>query len=58
MKISVKEDSVKVGKKMISLELPLELYEELRKACRKSCLGTSAIVRLAIISYLKGGEPR
>lgn len=54
MEVVIKEDTVKSKKKMIALELPQSLYEEVQELGAKLCLGTSAIVRLALIKYLEG----
>lgn len=54
MELEIKEESVKVKKKMIALELPQSLYEEIQEHGNKMCLSTSAVVRLALIKYLEG----
>lgn len=54
LKLDIKEESVKIKKKMIALELPLSLYKEMIEQSNKMCLSTSAIVRLALIKYLEG----
>lgn len=56
MEVSIKEESVKVKKKMIALELPQELYDEVQALGKQMCLGTSAIVRLALIKYLESNR--
>ena len=56
MEISIKEESKKTKKKMIALELPQDLYEEVVAAGKQLCLGTSAVVRLAIIKYLENNK--
>ena len=56
MEVSIKEESVKVKKKMIALELPQELYDEVLNLGKRMCLGTSAIVRLALIKYLDSNK--
>ena len=56
MEVKIKEESVKIKKKMIALELPQELYEEVQALGKQMCLGTSAIVRLALIKYLEANK--
>ena len=56
MELSIKEENVKVKKKMIALEIPQSLYEQILELGSKMCLGTSAIVRLALIRYLENIE--
>jgi len=53
MELSIREENVKTKKKMIALEIPQSLYEEVLKECERLCLGTSAVVRLALIRYLE-----
>ena len=53
MEVSIKEQSVKAKKKMIALELPQGLYDEVQALGKQMCLGTSAIVRLALMKYLE-----
>lgn len=56
MEVSIKEETVKIKKKMIALELPQELYDEVQVLGKQLCLGTSAIVRLALIKYLEANK--
>ena len=51
--IEFTEKDKKVSKKMIALEMPSTLYNQLQEECKKTCLGTSALVRLIIVRYFE-----
>ena len=41
---------------LTALEIPLSLYEKIQEESKRTCLGKSAIVRLAIIKYFDNLE--